>query len=375
MNRLLIVLLLLLSGYGTIAQTEREQYYVIQDLQHEWLTIDENNRYVPFVARGADNPSVIGVRLDLAQHQGNQLRCCVPANTSILIDKQMLASVKKGQCLTYDIDSLRRVYQAQTILLTVYQPEKSLSQIQLQIVNDSVVPLGEENEALRRTISAKGDFFVIGLVVILILYAILINQYPRTFKNIYNLSKILSLRAREEDMRVRLVSEPHVVFLIQHCLLIAFLLALLLPADGWRLLSVSFPLQGLSSYLLLWLMISVAILAIVGLKYLIVVMFGSLFKLRHLMYLHMFDFMRLSLMFWGAVFLIAVCIYYNFSISNYYYAQGLTYLFVGFASARILVLYLRLFRNASFKNMYLFSYICTAEIIPLLVGLELLVGW
>lgn len=374
MSRSFTLLLLLLVSFGAGAQPSDEDYYLVKDLRQEWLAIDGNNRYVPFVARNESKPSVIGVRLDLARYRGNQLRCCVPANTSILLDKQMLTSVKESRCLTYDIDSLRQAYASEAVLLTIYQPDQAIHQIGLQIVNDDIVPLGQENAVVWRTSSAQENFFVIGLVVILMLYAILINQYPRTFRNIYNLQKILAFRAREEDMRVRLVSEAHVLFLIQHCLLIAFLCILLVPDSGFQLLSVQFSLSGLGSYLTLWLMGSTLVLLVVIAKYFLVIAFGSLFKLRQLMYLHMFDFMRLSLMFWGAMFLLAACVYHNLGLSEYLYGRILTYLFIGFALIRILVLYLRLFRNASFKNVYLFSYICIAEIIPLFIGLELLVG-
>ena len=376
MGKLVTTVLLLAISYRAIAQnTPTGNYHLIKDLRQEWLAIDKNNRYVPFVARDKSNPSVIGVRINLEKYSGNTLRCCVPAATSILVNKQILTSVKQAQCLNYDIDSLRQVYQQQTVLLTIYQPSSILDQISLQVVNDDIDLVAQKELVTPRLVSAKENFFVIGLIIILALYAILINHFPKTFKNIYNLRKILAFRAREEDMRVRLVSEPHILFLAQHCLLISFLFVLLIPGIGSRLPFIEFGLQSLSSYLLLWLTISALVLLAVWAKYMLIIMFGTLFKLRHLMYLHMFDFMRLSLMFWGAVFLLAICAYSNAGISEQWYSQALTYLFVAFALARILVLYLRLFRNASFKNMYLFSYICTAEIIPLFVGLELLLNW
>ena len=375
MGRLLTAILLTMISYRAVAQNSHDNdYRLIKDLRHEWLAIDKNNQYVPFVARDQSNPSVVGIRLDLEKYSGNQLRCCIPSHTSVLINKQILTSVRQKRCLIYNIDSLRQAYRQPTILLTVYQPDDDLEHVNLQIVNNDLDPSAQKSLITLRSVSAKENFFVLGLVAILTLYAVLINHFPKTFKNIYNLRKILAFRAREEDMRIRLVSEPHVLFLAQHCLLISFLLIVLIPDINHQLPFAQFTLQSLSSYLLLWLIISLFILFIVWLKYMLIVTFGTLFKLRQLMYLHMFDFMRLSLMFWGAVFLLAICVYHNVNVSEQLYSKILIYLFITFALARVLVLYLRLFRNASFKNMYLFSYICTAEIIPLFVGLELLIG-
>ena len=373
MGKLFTTVLLVALSYQAVAQrTLGDDFHLIKDLRQEWLAIDKNNQYVPFVARDKSNPSVIGVRIDLEKYRGNTLRCCVPKATAILINKQILTSVKQAQCLSYDIDSLRQVFQQQTVLLTVYQPASDLEQISLQIVNSDLALSAQKELIALRLASTKENFFVIGLITILALYAILINQFPKAFKNIYNLRRILAFRAREEDIRIRLVSESHILFLLQHCLLISFLFVLLVPGIGFRVPLVQFELQSLISYLSLWLMISILILITVWAKYMLVIVFGTLFKLRHLMYLHMFDFMRLSLMFWGAVFLSSICAYSNLRVIEQWYSQVLIYLFVAFALVRILVLYLRLFRNASFKNVYLFSYICTAEIIPLFVGLELL---
>ncbi len=374
MGKLFVIALLLALGSPSMAQSDDQSYHLVEDLRPEWLTIDQHNQYVPFVARDRANPSIIGVRLDLKKYAGNQLRCCLPAYTSLLIEKEILTSVERSRCLIYSIDSLRSVYQQSTLLLTVYQPASQLAQVDLQVVNNTSAPLAQPHPILPRLLSAKENFFVLGLVFILMLYATLINYYPKTFRNIFNLPRILALRSREEDLRVRLISEPHTLFLIQHCLVVAFLFIVLVPdVDQW-LSSNWFTLSGVGSYLWLWLLLSLIVLITIWAKYLIVVLFGSLFKLKQLTYLHMFDFMRLSMMFWGIVFLLATCTHYNFTVDEQTYVRVLTYLFMAFALARILILYLRLFRNSTLKNMYLFSYICTAEIIPLSVGLELLIG-
>ncbi len=369
----LIVLLVVLRG-SAVAQSDDKSYHLVEDLRAQWLAINGENRYVPFVARDRANPTIVGLRLDLEKYAGNQLRCCLPAHTSLLIEREITASIKQPECLIYSIDSLRKVYQQPMLLLTVYQPAHQLAQVELQIVNNTSAPLTPPHPVLLRSLSAKENFFVLGLVALLMLYAISINRYPKTFRNIYNLPKILSLRSREEDLRIRLVNEPHTFFLIQHCLVVAFLLVALAPnVDHWLFFDQDAS-PSVAGYLGRWLLLTLLILFTIWAKYLIVVSFGSLFKLKQLTYLHMFDFMRLSIMFWGAVFVMAVCFRYNLAAYEPVYVRILSYLFVAFAAVRVLILYLRLFRNSSLKSMYLFSYICTAEIIPLSIGLKLLIG-
>ena len=371
----IMILLLLLSLNSTMAQNA-SQYHTIQDLQSEWLTIDAQNRYIPFVASQGPR-TTIGVSLDLVQYAGNQLRCCVPENSAVLIDQQIITRTTQDRCFNLSIDSLYRVYDQRSVLLTVYQPQKALTKVHLSIVNASQNTTFPENQVKERVDTAKGDFFVIGLIALLIMYAILINQYPKTFKTIYNLSGMLSFRMREKDMRIRLINEAHILFLVQHCLLVAFLLIMLVTSSQVSSMAtpyINFSPNTVSAFILLWVELSVIVFATIWIKYVLIMLFGTLFRLRYLKNFHMFDFMRMSLVFWIAIFFLVICTYQNINVTDAFYSKMLIYLFVIFAIGRIIILYLRLFKNAQFRNMYLFSYICTAEIIPLLVGLELIIG-
>ena len=376
MKRPLIMILLLLLSLNSATAQSASQYHIIQDLQSEWLTIDAQNRYIPFVASQGPR-TTIGVSLDLVQYAGNQLRCCVPENSAVLINQQIIARTMQDRCLNLSIDSLYRVYGQRSVLLTVYQPQKALSKVHLSVVNTIQNTTFPENQVKERVDTAKDDFFVIGLTALLIIYAVLINQYPKTFKTIYNLPGLLSFRMREKDMRIRLINEAHILFLVQHCLLVAFLLVMLVAssqASNTAIPYINFAPPTVPAFLLLWVELSVVVFAIIWIKYMLIMLFGTLFRLRYLKNFHMFDFMRMSLVFWISIFFLVICTYQNISVTEAFYSKMLIYLFVIFAVARIIILYLRLFKNAQFRNMYLFSYICTAEIIPLLVGLELIIG-
>lgn len=372
-KKLIGVAWLLLTVTGAVAQPSN--YHTIQDLRSEWLTIDAQNRYIPFVASQGPR-TTIGVSLDLIRYAGNQLHCCVPKNSTVLIEQQIIARTTQSGCLNFSIDSLHRVYGQKSLLVTVYQPQKKVSQIMLSVVSQDTSPTTLQNQVKERVDTAKSDFFVIGLVTLLIICAVLINQYPKTFKTIYSLPGILSFKLREKDMRIRLISEAHIFFLVQHCLLVAFLLVMLVSssrAEGLVIPYVNFAPENVSAFLLLWLTLSVVVFATIWIKYILIMLFGTLFRLRYLKEFHMFDFMRMSLVFWASIFFLVIGTYYNVSVTDIFYSRILTYLFIIFAIVRIIILYLRLMKNAQFRNMYLFSYICTAEIIPLLIGLELVV--
>ena len=380
MYRFLIATILLYlsisaSGQVNTSGTAESDYFVIKDLRSEWLTVDEENRYIPFISDQQKKGSVIGIPIDLIEYQGSKLRCCAPKNSSLLINQRLIKNFGSSNCIYLSIDSLREYNQIKAFL-TIFQAEKDFDKVSLEVVNFGQ-QLAEKNQVVTRAKALKMDFFVVGLLILLIFYATLKHQYSRSFKAIYDIPRIFSSKVREDDVRVKLLNEAHVLFLIQHCLLISFLLIIIVPLTAelpFTIPYTTFPLQSFSQYMLLWVELALIVFATIWIKYLLLMLLGSLFRLRAMKYLHMFDFMRMSLVFWAGVFVVMICFFPNAQISEEIYVRGLIYGFLAFALLRIVVLYLRLAKNASFRNIYLFSYICVAEILPLLAGLELLIG-
>ena len=371
---LLIVLIILSMPLWGQSSDESSKYFVVKDLRQEWLTIDENNRYVPYIL-GQQEGVVVGLPLELARFRGNYLRCCVPRNSSLLINQQLVKNFDQSDCILLAIDSLRNQY-TDTVFLSIFQANRDFDRLNIDIVSLGQ-NLSEENPVLARAAAVKMNFFVMGLLVLLIFYALLKHQYRKSFKIIYNIPRIFSSKVREDDTRVRLVTEAHVAFLVQYCLLISFLLIIVVPPTmelPFIVSYISFPPARFSQYLLLWIELALIVFVIILVKYLLLMLLGSLFRLRVMKYLHMFDFMRMSLVFWTIVFVAVICFYPNLQFNTEIYLQTLIYGFLLFALFRIIILYFRLSRSASFRNIYLFSYICVAEIIPLLAGLELLIG-
>ncbi len=348
---------------------------VIKTFQEEWLKIDENNRYVPFIGNEKMDTPAIGIVLDLPRYVGNSLRCCVPKQSAILIEQQIVGHYDKAHCVVFDIDSLHRLYGQEQILISVYQPKSLFENLDFSIVTKNKgQSIAVDDRSLKRENSSLENFFIVGLLVLLGSYAFQINQFPKTFKNLYDFGKIFSFKTREENGRVRLFHELHLVFLLHHALLVAYLLILLTSAHGLVDLSMVIGQPDTFwAFVVTWLKLSIAVFFVMWLKYMVVMILGSLFGLKALKYMHVLDFMRMSLIFWSFVFVSMALIYASALMANSFYVNTLVYVFIAFAIVRIIILYYRLFTSRSFRNVYLFSYICASEIIPLFVGLELFI--
>lgn len=380
-NLCLLFVLLVLSAPWLNAKALPDawdtQYEVIKDLNRAWVTVDENNRYVPYIDKSMADIPVVSIILNLSRYSSNQLMVCIPANSAILIERKIASYHEKGGCLQMDIDSLRQVYDKDSLFVTVYQPGRQFEEVGLWVVQPlSGAEAVTANVIYKRDKSLLDDFFTVGILVLLILYAIVINQYPRVFSNLYSLSRVFSFRVREDNTRIRLINEAHIVFLFQHCLLLSFLFIIFISTTDLITLEVpyfDFRPNTFGGYMLLWGQTALAVFAVIWGKYIIVMLFGSLFRLKQLRYLHMLDYMRMSLMYGAILFALLIIVFAGIGYYQSSYFDLLVYLFIGLSALRVIVLYLRLFSSASFRNMYLISYLCIAEVIPLLVGLEVLI--
>lgn len=381
MKKYIGLLLLFLSvsicvNANAIPEFIQDNYQVVKDLKEGWLKVDKNNQYVPFIEDdGANDSPVVGALVDLQQYSGSSLLCIIPSGSSVLIEQQIIGHYDKASTIFLGIDSLQQIYNRDQILISVYTPDKNYEQLQLLIVKEGGAGAGTQHTLLERADTSLEDFFIVGLLVLLASYAFQLNQYPKTFRKLYDLRKVFSFKIREETGKIRLVNEANLVFLVHHCFLVAYLMVLLLStSDVLNLSLVVNPPQSFYEFMLTWLELTVGVFLVIWLKYFTVMMFGALFGMRHLKYIHIFDFMRMSFIFWSILFLVFALIYSGFTVSDSMYTTILVYVFITFAIGRIFILYSRLFTGTSFRNLYLFSYICTSEVIPLLIGIELFVN-
>ncbi|MGD1895147.1 MAG: hypothetical protein ACFB15_31705 [Cyclobacteriaceae bacterium] len=104
MYRFLIATILLYlsisaSGQVNTSGTAESDYFVIKDLRSEWLTVDEENRYIPFISDQQKKGSVIGIPIDLIEYQGSKLRRCAPKNSSLLINQRLIKNFGSSNCI------------------------------------------------------------------------------------------------------------------------------------------------------------------------------------------------------------------------------------------------------------------------------------
>jgi len=125
-----------------------------------------------------------------------------------------------------------------------------------------------------------------------------------------------------------------------------------------------------SNPILVWLLILLLVLFFIFLKLVLISIIGALFKVSESTNFYFIEFLRMAMIFYSVIFII-IC----YTIINHFYLievllENLILAIAIFYIVRFLILYFKFRRTVSMKNLHLFSYLCTTELIPIILGLK-----
>ncbi len=354
------------------------KYYPVHDFHDDFQVYDERAKaYVPYIVELHASQTALSVYVDLESNRQYSLLVSTQEEGYLFINAALKRKLRPGQWQVLSIDSLYRVYRQPELFLTIYGAP-GLQDKQLFIgypksATQKPVVLRDDNLSVRPRIRTIYDNFLgVGLLFLLATHAFLFSFYHRAFLRFYSLSDLISLRAQEESFLInRPLSSTNMLFVLNLSFVIAYLIVfaqsrnidvfasreLLLSEQhfGW-LIGEFFLLSG------------VAFMSLVG-KYIALEIMGGLYKLEEVVNVHYFKILQSSLLFFTFLGVLLTIIAYNISTVNWSQNALLLPLIV-FYAARLALLYFVIRSLDPIKNLYLFSYLCIVELIPLIIGLR-----
>lgn len=194
------------------------------------------------------------------------------------------------------------------------------------------------------------------------------------FDTVYDFSKFLSFRLKDDfGSGIRLLSTENLYFTSILAASLSFVLLCIVMFGGVIPSNVSWlvPL-GFWAGLGHWLIGTAAILFIFLLRFLFILGFGALFNLPVHITRHFQETQSLNNCFVLLLMITCFVIVY----SGFYFPQGtiqvLAISLIFYLTFRLLNIYIKLSRLRTYSLLYIFSYLCTTEIIPALVGIQIL---
>ncbi len=371
------VLLAFVIGQAFTAQSQ-SKLVAVKDLKSQWLNVDRSgSHYVPYVQGRTLNYPVLGVLLDGSEGSGLTLSACVPEGTSVFLNNMIVHRTDSERCLFYNLDSLKSRHPNQSLFFSFFRRNldpgtMSTTLMASRTVDELQAQSGPIIQITRRSGDHFTDFFIVAILIVAAFYAFLINRYPKGNRDFFNFSKAFSLTLKEEKVLTqRNMSTANTLFFIMYGMAIALIIVLFWKVfDGIPEIFEFISLDTFKSCLFSWLVLSFMAFLVVELKYLLIRMLSSLLNVDRIAQIHFFDFVRIGLIFISATLMVSAALYLG-KVNQTIVYTSLLYAFVFLLGIRIIILLFKLIGDTSYRKIHLISYLCTTEILPLLIGIRI----
>ncbi len=379
-------LLLGLCANTYAKQNFQDGFLKIYDLEDEWQVYDTKyNSYVPYIEDRHVDSKTASFWLDTQKYKGYSLTLYSPKDVFIFINKKLCKEVTQEGWITFSIDSLQQAFdQKKKLFFTFYDrgyrlPLKSvhIGYFKEDFITTKKTKKQESKiQEKSRYLSGVKDFMIIIGGVLLGVFTLLWNFHPKTFLSYYSFRSSVSSLSRKD---ISLISKPfnaiNLLFLALHALVIS-LFFMLAQKDVTGILNVSFKLVNANydfvSLLANYALFFAIVFGLIFLKYILLKVFGILLSLEKIEYTHFYEYMRLSKLFYTIavifpVFMLISAEEYITELNKYF-----IYFVIGFHFVQTMLVSFYVNKRVQFKNLYLFYYLCSTELTPLLIGIKLL---
>ncbi len=221
-------------------------------------------------------------------------------------------------------------------------------------------------------VTAQRDLFIVLSILLLCVFAISKVVFPKLFVESISVDKLFGFRVKEDlGSTIRPFSTEHIYFTALFAFNLSFVILFVVNSPLFDkvvipVLQISTVWQGI----LIWVILGVVVNLTIYLKYILIAVVGWLFHTRQVVSRHFTDYINASALFY---ILVSICLSmgtYATFISSETFLKTVALAIVLFLFYRTALLYVKLIQLSPYSKLFIFSYICTTELIPILIGLH-----
>ena len=379
----LLIVICLILPIQSIAKggiSPDNSFYIVHDYQDDWQVFDERYKaYVPYVHEQHKGHKSFSLFFDIENYKGYKILYRSEKENYLFIDASLQKQLPVSMLMVLDIDSLQNVFGKTKLFFTIYGTNTNVEDLSVQIGNkiSKAQKAIEMNESLLtilpRDISSFQNFFVLGLIVLVCFYAFLYNFQPKSFERFFSPKDLLTISKRDDSF---VVNKPfdlgNILFVVSLSLTLGFIFMLITheKTDLFLVSNILSEGETLRALMLNFLGISIIVFALLLIKYFVLRVLSNLYRLDNITNIHYFKIIQASSLF----FLVVLIVLTFSSVSSPLIVKNAEkYLSIPislFFIARLALLYFTINKMTTLKNLYLFSYLCIVELIPLIVGIR-----
>lgn len=366
---------------SAVAADPPEGYHNVRNCQNEWLVYSaEYKNYVPYVRALHESEPSVSLLLNLVQDRHFQLLLKTRKEAVLFVDGALRQRLDADVWVRLSCDSLYRETGATDIILTVFGLRGTEGLESYMVVpattveTDSLPALSRSLISLKpKSANAYRDFSVIAWLFVLVISAVVFLSVPDIAYKVVNPLEFLSTDYRSELYNHHRAYSPVIVFAVVTLSFVAAFLVMSVEIHVTPLLPGVLSVSGresVGSLTLSYLVLALICFVLFYLKCLLVFVTLGILNMSELAHIHFIKTVQSSMLFYGitAVALLVVM----FQHPAWLEATGnvLLWSFLIYYSLRLIVLYIVLNQTSRILNLYLISYLCVVELIPLIIGIK-----
>ena len=346
-------------------------FLVEEDMRLSWVFYNEEQQVMlPFLDNSAENPAAIHLSID--QNYGSEayLMIDIPAKSSLLINNKFINSYEDQTVKYFLLDSIKRKLNIDSIKFTLFNQNRFQNPTQSQIgfIHQRFDASINVNPISDRELDARVDFLKIIILIIIGFFVVLYTLFPLDLFEFLNLQTIATFRYTETAfIKYRTITKTQSLVIVYQAALLASILIMYLnyynnPFGETFFMRIN-PIFG-------WLILFGLVLFFIFLKFILINIVSVLFKVQDKVNFYFIEFLRMAMVFYSIVFIILCYIVINRFYVIPSFLENLIHVVVGFNLIRFIVIYFKFRRTVPMKSLHLFSYLCTTELIPIIIGLK-----
>jgi hypothetical protein len=351
---------------------------VVRELKDELLVYDnEYKTYVPFVQEIHSGFNTLNFWISRNEFYGYVLKFNTSPELCLFINQKLYRSYNGRGVAEIDLTSMDLVGSNKEFLVTFYHPNSAFMAVGEprliykspggSAVTPSVEKVSTANRynPVKRSSSASHNLFLLYFLGMFALYIVAKNITPALFASYFDIGKLFSDTVSDYSSAIKKSwSSTSILVVAINSLCIAFILVLL-KAD-FQFIS-TYKIEYSAGFMGAYLRLIGLCLLYYLFKFSLLYLSGRLFKIKAFVNAHFFEFIRFSTII-SVVLLSLLFLQYNTAyITHNIITELAKYLVLGLLVVLVIKISLVLNRSVSFRNLYLFSYLCATEIIPVFI--------
>lgn len=326
------------------------------ELKNSWLQLREE-QWIPLHWKDSSKIKVAGLHIpEEANLNKDFLVLQNKGITDLYVNNNFFERISEEGRVIIGLNELRELAHSEDLFITVFAEKGKLS-LSGSYLSRKAPPKqltgNKLYQLIPRTFSSNKDQVLILFYILVLLFVIAKVSFFRVFNGFFNWSNMLRNIPPEENLLTSTLGKPSIYFLILMACIIGLELTIYELISGVESINV----------LLRFFYMSFIVIAVIILKYFFLKWFGALVGASGFYKRHYYEYLRI-------VFSIALLLLLPLLII---YLQGKDYPLIlevffligcGIGVFRLLLI---ASRQVSFSFLYLFSYICTSEIVPILI--------